>query len=285
MTKKVTIVVVIAVIVIGIFASSKVFSKEKNETEKNEKMTIKDKLEVLGNINKKISYFKEDYIDRYINYKKKNKTLSNSDIVLRVNIGLDQDFYTNIHKAPNIDTNYVLVNKFYYLEENYVPQNLEEIDSTYAVYGRKLINVARISFEFLAKKAKEEGYNIRAASTYRSYSYQTNLYNNYVKQDGVSKADKYSARAGFSEHQTGLAVDVDNKVSNFNNFENTKEYRWMLENAHKYGFILRYPKGKEDITGYMYEPWHYRYVGVEIATFIHQNNITYEEYYFKYIDK
>ena len=143
----------------------------------------------------------------------------------------------------------------------------------------------RISFEFLAKKASEEGYNIRAVSTYRSYSYQTNLYNNYVSQDGVEEADKYSARAGFSEHQTGLAVDVDNRETDFNNFENTKEFNWMLENAHKYGFILRYPKGKEFITGYMYEPWHFRYVGVEIATYIYQNNLTYEEYYFKFIHK
>lgn len=285
MTKKVTIVVVIAVIVIGIFASSKVFSKGKDKQEENKEMTINNKLDILGNIDKKINYFKSDYIDRYINYKNKNKDLSNNDIVLRVNIGLDQEFYTNLHKALNTDTNYVLVNKFYYLEENYIPKNLEEIDSKYAVAGRKLVNTARISFEFLAKKAKEEGYNIRAASTYRSYSYQTNLYNNYVKQDGVEKADKYSARAGFSEHQTGLAVDVDNVVSSFNNFENTKEYQWMLENAYKYGFILRYPKDKEFITGYMYEPWHYRYVGIEVASFIHQNNITYEEYYFKYIDK
>ena len=285
MTKKITIVVVLVVIIGSIFASSKVFSKGKSNQKQDTEITIEDKLELLGNIDKKINYFKHEYIDRYVDYKKKNKTLSNNDVVLRVNIGLDQEFYTNVKKALNVDTNYVLVNKFYYLDNNYIPQNLENIDSKYSASGRKLVNVARISFEFLAKKAKEEGYNIRAVSTYRSYDYQTSLYNNYVKQDGVENADKYSARAGFSEHQTGLAVDVDNVTSNFNNFENTEEYKWMLENAYKYGFILRYPKGKEDITGYIYEPWHYRYVGIEIASFINQNNITYEEYYFKYIDK
>ena len=141
------------------------------------------------------------------------------------------------------------------------------------------------AFKVKIKKAKEEGYTIRAVSAYRSYSYQANLYNNYVSKDGVSEADKYSARPGFSEHQTGLAIDVDNGISNFNDFENTKEYKWMMENSYKYGFILRYPKDKEYITGYIYEPWHYRYVGVAIATFITQNNLTYEEYYFKYIDK
>lgn len=282
MIKKITIVVIIMFLVMSIFTSTKVFSKETNM--KNNTKT-EEQLDELGNINKKINYFKENYLDRYIAYKKKNKNLSNNDIVLRVNIGLDQEFYTNIQKSPNIDTNQVLVNKFYYLEEDYVPSNLEEIDNNYSVGNRYLVNVAKISFEYLAKKAKEEGYNIRAVSTYRSYSYQMNLYNNYVKEDGVEDADKYSARPGFSEHQTGLAIDVDNVSTNYNNFINTEEYKWMLENAHKYGFILRYPKEKEDITGYMYEPWHYRYVGVKIATFIQKNNITYEEYYFKYLDK
>ena len=284
MTKKITILLLVVVAVVGsLLVYNKVFSKEKNK--EGHEMNVNEKLDFLGNINKKIDYFNDDYIDRYIANKKKNPKLSNNDIVLRVNIGLDKDFYTNIQKAINLNTNYILVNKFYYLEQNYVPENLEEIDSKYSVPGKMLVNVARISFEFLAKKASEEGYNIRAVSTYRSYAYQTNLYNNYVSQDGVEEADKYSARAGFSEHQTGLAVDVDNRETDFNNFENTKEFNWMLENAHKYGFILRYPKGKEFITGYMYEPWHFRYVGVEIATYIYQNNLTYEEYYFKFIHK
>ena len=284
MTKKITISLLVVVVVIGsLLISNKVFSKEKNK--EGRKMNINEKLDLLDNINKKIDYFNNDYLDCYIDYKKKNPNLSNNDIILRVNIGLDKDFYTNVKKAINLNTNYILVNKFYYLEPNYVPENLEEIDSKYSVPGKQLVNVARISFEFLAKKAEEEGYNIRAVSTYRSYSYQTDLYNNYVTQDGVEEADKYSARAGFSEHQTGLAVDVDNRETDFNNFENTKEFHWMIENAHKYGFILRYPKEKEFITGYMYEPWHFRYVGVEIATYIYQNNLTYEEYYFKFIHK
>ena len=284
MNKTKIISIMLILVIMCIFTGTKVFSKEKKKIEKKE-LSMSDKLNELGNINKKVNYFKEKYIDRYISYKNKNKNLSNNDIVLRVNIGLDQDFYTNIHKALNVNSNYVLVNKFYYLDQDYVPTNLEKIDSDYSSSDRYLVNVAKISFEFLAKKAKEEGYNIRAVSTYRSYSYQENLYNNYVKKDGVAEADKYSARPGFSEHQTGLAVDVDNIITNYNNFENTKEFEWMKENAHKYGFILRYPKSKEDITGYMYEPWHYRYVGVKIATFIYKNKITFEEYYFKYLDK
>lgn len=283
MTKKIAILLLVVVVVGSLLICNKAFSKGKNK--EGQEMSINEKLALLGNIDKKINYFNIDYIDRYIAYKKKNPKLSNNDIVLRVNMGIDRDFYTNIKKAINLNTNYILVNKFYYLDQNYVPENLEEIDSKYSVPGKQLVNVARISFEFLAKKAYEEGYHIRAVSTYRSYSYQTNLYNNYVSQDGVEEADKYSARAGFSEHQTGLAVDVDNRETDFNNFESTKEFNWMLENAHKYGFILRYPKGKEFITGYIYEPWHFRYVGVEVATYIYQNDLTYEEYYFKFIHK
>lgn len=284
MNKKVIVTSIALFILILTFTTTKVLSKSKKNIT-NEDVSMEDKLKALNNINKKINYFKNEYIDRYLSYKKKNSKLSNNDIILRVNIGLDQDFYTNVKAALNNNSNQVLVNKYYYLDESYVPANLEKIDTKYATPDRYLVNVARISFEHLAAKAKKEGLNIRAVSTYRSYSYQTNLYNNYVKQDGVSNADKYSARPGFSEHQTGLAIDIDNIVTNYNNFENTKEYKWMLNNAHNYGFILRYPKGKEDITGYMYEPWHYRYVGVNIASFIHQNNITYEEYYFKYLDK
>lgn len=283
MTKKVTIVVIITVIFIGIFTGTKVFSKGKEDN--SNETVLKKKLKELNNIDQKIRYFKYDYIDRYISYKDKNKKLSNSRIVLEVNMGLDKVFYTSVNPALNQNSNFVLVNKFYYLDEKYTPDKLEEIDNKYSTSGKYLVNVAKISFESLAKKANEEGLKIRAVSAYRNYSYQTTLYNNYVKQDSVENADKYSARPGFSEHQTGLAVDIDNKVSSYNNFENTKEFTWMKENAHKYGFILRYPKDKEYITGYIYEPWHYRYVGIDIATFIYKNNLTFEEYYFMYIDK
>ena len=92
-------------------------------------------------------------------------------------------------------------------------------------------------------------------------------------------ADTYSARPGHSEHQTGLAIDLAAFNSNLNNFEETKEYEWVKDNAHLYGFILRYPKGKEHITGYMFEPWHYRYVGTKVAKEIYEMDITFDEYY------
>ena len=111
----------------------------------------------------------------------------------------------------------------------------------------------------------------------RKWSFRL-LYRRWSK----AKADTYSARAGTSEHQTGLATDV-NSVST--SFENSSAFKWLEKNSYKYGFILRYPKGKEHITGYMYEPWHYRYVGSEVAKVIKEKNITYEEYYATYILK
>ena len=285
MKRKVTIAVVVVVLIfIVVMATNKVLSLGKDDDINNQVISLDDKLKVLGNIDTKIKYFKNDYINRYLAYKKKNPNLTNERIVLEVNIGLDQEFYTNVKKSSHLNTPYILVNKFYYLDQDYVPDKLEVIDTKYSLGEKYLVNIARISFEALAKKASEEGYTIRAISTYRSYDYQTTLYNNYVKSDGVEEADTYSARPGFSEHQTGLTLDIDNVSSNYMQFESTKEFTWMQNNAHKYGFILRYPKGKENITGYTYEAWHYRYVGVVVATFIHNNQLTYEEYYAKYVE-
>ena len=164
--------------------------------------------------------------------------------------------------------------------------NLTSINSKYQSGGKQLTSEAANAFNNLAKDAKEAGYTIRAVSTYRSFSYQKNLYNNYASKDGTVKADTYSARAGFSEHQTGLAVDVDNAKISYTKFGQTDEFTWMKENAHKYGFILRYTTENEFITGYKNEPWHYRYVGIEIATQMKNENISsYEEYYFMYLDK
>lgn len=236
-------------------------------------------------IDSSIPYYKEKLKERYLLYQQKNPNLSDEDIITRVNIGLDQDYYTNTKETPNLNTIYILSNKYLYMSPGYIPDNLETINPKYTSSTRTLVTEARIAFEELANKAELEGYTIRAISAYRSYQYQHVLYNKYVDQDGVEKADTYSARPGYSEHQTGLVVDVDNKKTDYNNFESTEEFKWMQENAHKYGFILRYPKGKESITGYTYESWHYRYVGEKIATYIYENDITFDEYYVRFIDK
>lgn len=172
----------------------------------------------------------------------------------------------------------ILVNKNNKLPKNYTPNDLELINAKFTSKEIHLRKEAKIHFELMCKKAKENNLNIIGVSGYRSYEYQDKLYNNYVKEKGYEYASLCSAKAGCSEHQTGLAIDVSDISLDYDNFDQTKEFTWTLENAHKYGFILRYPKNKTNITGFKYEPWHYRYIGKKIAKYIYQNNITLEEY-------
>ena len=191
---------------------------------------------------------------------------------------IEHDFYNDINTIYDHKSYDFLVNKNNKLPKNYIPNDLELIDIKYSCKDKYLRKDARINFEKLAKDAKKEKFNIIAVSTYRNYNYQEKLYNNYVKDKGFYYADIASARPGHSEHQTGLSVDVADESLDYDNFEKTKEFYWMKNNAHKYGFILRYPKANFHITGFKYEPWHYRYVGTDIATYIYENNITLEEY-------
>ena len=132
--------------------------------------------------------------------------------------------------------------------------------------------------------AKKENITLIINSSYRSYKEQEEVYNMYLTNKGEEYADKYAARPGHSEHQTGLAIDLTTYGANGETFDQTDAFKWLENNAYKYGFILRYPKDKENITGYNYESWHYRYVGVETATKLKEENITYDEYYAYYIE-
>lgn len=167
----------------------------------------------------------------------------------------------------------VIANKTYSLPSNFAPNNLVAINGYI-----KVVDYVKDAFLSLSSDAKAIGLNIYASSGYRSYSNQKYIYENYVSMDGKENADRYSARAGYSEHQTGLAIDVNTIDMTF---DNTSESVWLRENAYKYGFIIRYPKGKEEITGYMYEPWHIRYVGKELSNKLYKDGsyITLEEYY------
>ncbi|SIT89487.1 M15 family metallopeptidase [Edaphobacillus lindanitolerans] len=141
---------------------------------------------------------------------------------------------------------------------------------------------ARAAFDEMAAAAKLDGFELAPFSTFRTFERQKELYDQYVARDGVEAADRYSARPGYSEHQTGLTFDIGeaNQEQHWarNSFGDTEAGKWLFANAHRFGFILRYPEGKEDITGYMHESWHYRYVGKELAAKIHSENLTLEEY-------
>lgn len=221
-------------------------------------------------------YFIIDNLDRYISYYDKNKSLSFKDIVAQVNSNLDKKSYDDSMPADISKGMYTLVNKYYYLGSDYTGVDIINVPGGNA----KLNKTAYENFEKMANAAKKEGLTIQITTAYRDYNFQSILYNNYVKADGVKAADTYSARPGYSEHQLGYSTDLTNgNHVSFGEFENTKEFEWLDKNAYKYGFILRFPKDKENLTGYIYESWHYRYVGVDIAKYIKENNISYEEYY------
>ena len=194
------------------------------------------------------------------------------------------NYYKDIKLITEPDIYLVLVNKEFKLPNDYIPSNLEMISNECANDNEYLRKEAKEAFEKLSGDAKELGYKVIAVSTYRDYNYQDRLYNEYVSDKGIDYADQCSARPGHSEHQTGLAVDVMGSNDDYDEFENSIEFEWMKNNSYRYGFILRYPKGKEKITGFKYEPWHYRYVGSDVAKVIYKENITLEEYYDKYIN-
>lgn len=290
--KKKNFTIFLIIIFLIIFSITKTTSfiintiKDKQKEEEKIELSPKEKkLLQLNNIHKKIDYFNDAYLNRYIYYKENNPNLSTKQIIKDVNMNLDLTHYEDKIPARNLNDKFILVNKYYYLEEDYIPENLEELNKQYALSNMKMVNVAKEAFEEMAKDAKKEGLKIIAMSTYRDYEYQTDLYDRYVKQDGKEAADTYSGRPGFSEHQTGFAVDVYNGDESYTDFHITEEFKWMQKHAKEYGFILRFPEGKEHETGYQYESWHYRYVGLEAATYITEKDITLEEYYATVIKK
>ena len=223
--------------------------------------------------------YKNKLKERYESYKEKNKKLEDSEVIRNVNLNLDYPFYEKIENALNLDTKLVLVNKYYKLDKDYVPKNLKKIDYEFSsgldIYADE---EAIKYFKKMSMDASILNLTIKTMSAYRTYEYQKNLYEKYLNEDEVSVVDTYSARPGHSEHQTGLAFDIYNVKKSYNEFGSTDEYKWIKDNAHRYGFILRYQKNKEYITGYKFEPWHIRYVGESIAKYIYENDLTLEEY-------
>lgn len=255
----------------------------------NEKIDFLTNYTYIDNLKSYLDYkiFKVENLERYINYKNKeeNKDLTYKDIILKVNMDLDKDFYENPKTIENPDDVLVLVNKYNKLPDDYEAKDLVQIDSKYTVADMYLNKRAKEPFEEMCTDAKSVNMIIKAVSTYRTKEYQEKLYNDYVKTNGFKYAENYSARPRYSEHETGLAVDVRGGLSGYTLFENTEEYKWVQQNAHNYGFIIRYQKEKESITGYHYESWHLRYVGKEVATYIYEHNITFDEYYAMFLEK
>ena len=176
----------------------------------------------------------------------------------------------------------VVVNKYHAVSNNYTPKNLVTIDDKYGTWKNMQLKAeAYDAYVKLYNDAKAQGFDLKLCSTMRSYETQRTLYNNAVKNKGKEVANIRSAYPGRSEHHTGLAIDVTSASMGWGLKQDFADYpdgKWINEHCQEYGFIIRYPKGKTDITGYDYEPWHLRYVGVEAATYIMENGLTLEEY-------
>ena len=294
--KNLLILIIIILLIISLPIISKKTNNKKNTkddnnitinteiSKKNQEYLNKNNInenEITPIINE--TYYIDDYLISYLEYQKENKDKSPKEVVTAVNTHIDKDFYTNTTKTDTSLGKYVILNKYYYADETYQAEDLIEIDSEYSLYGNTYkIELSKECFEAFLKMyndAKEAGYGFKINSAYRSYEKQEIIYNRYVASDGQKEADTYSARPGYSEHQTGYAFDIRDYPYTNEDYSKTKSFTWVSKNAYKYGFILRFPENKEYITGYQYESWHYRYCGIECSTYIHNHDITYEEYY------
>lgn len=236
----------------------------------------------------KQKYFIWKNYDRYIKYidkTYKNKKVNYEKVISLVNVRADDKAYSNTLKT-DMDKGYaILVNKHYELPDKYAPKDVVEMSNWYAYPGNSIRKTVYKAFQEMSAKAKEDNITLIVNSSYRDYASQKKIYDEYEDKKGLAYADKYAARPNFSEHQTGLSLDIFTPGANMNNFENTDAFKWLSTNCYKYGFILRYPKGLEEITGYNYEAWHYRYVGKNLAKKVYDSGLTYDEYYAYYLDK
>ena len=223
-----------------------------------------DKNDIYTNILKDKMFIYNNFYD-YLDYYSNNSTLSVREIVEKVNTKTNNAYYENSEQADTSKKELMLVNKYYYLDESYTPENIVSIPTTYAWgnFGDQQVTQSTYdAFLNLWNASHEAGFYLMVNSSYRTFEKQQSVYDE-----------------GYSEHQTGYSIDIFEKGYSKSNFSETDSYKWLLENAHNYGFILRYPEDKVDITGYDFESWHFRYVGVEAATYIYENNITFDEYY------
>lgn len=253
-----------------------VLTKELTKDEINKILTMKKNSDIVGLSKEKYFIFKN--LNKYLEYKKENDSKKNSEIVSIINTEANIDWMDNEKETDTSKGSLMLVNRIYGLSSDYEPDDIVDIPSLYAYTGKKISNSILNDIISLIDAGKEEGYTFVVSDGYRSYKEQENIYNNYKNSFGQSEADVYVARPGHSDYQTGLSFDLMpyNKV--IDNPSESEEYKWLKDNAYKYGFIFRLPKGKENLTKFNASTWRLRYVGVDASTVIYNENLCLEEY-------
>ena len=253
-----------------------VLTKELTKDEINKLLTMKKNSDIVNLTKEKYFIFKN--LDKYLEYKKENEGKKNNEIVAIINTEANVDWMDNEKKTDTSKGSLMLVNRIYGLPSDYEPDDIVDVPSLYAYTGKKISNSILNDIISLIEAGKEEGYTFVVSDGYRSYKEQENIYNNYKNSYGESEADIYVAKPGHSDYQTGMSFDLMpyNKV--IDNPSESEEYKWLKENAHKYGFIFRLPKDKEKLTRFKSSTWRLRYVGTEASTVIHNENLCLEEY-------
>lgn len=222
--------------------------------------------EILNN-----DYFVEDRLERYLKYQERYPNKDTTTVLRTVNTNRDWLTYNHIEPVDLSKGTLTLVNKYFQLSKEYVPSLVESYD------GFLFEASASSSLIELCEEMENLGLDFKISNTYRSYDTQASIYARYLEKDSQNVVDSFSARAGHSEHQLGLALDFRTAKEDITYFENTDAYDWLKENAHIYGFTQRYTEENSIYTGYQAEAWHYRYVGKEMALVLKETQLTLEE--------
>lgn len=229
-----------------------------------------------------IDYARLKHYDRYVEYMNNSRDDEETS-VLYVNLDLDKEDYQEANTIDNFSYT-MLVNKHNQLKNDFRPDELVSVKGNYAKEkGVKANKKALDKAKKMIDQAEKEGFHLVINSAYRSYNEQEELEKTYLDLYGQDYVDKYVLKPGFSEHQTGLGFDFGSKDTKV--FATSDEYKWIVDNCYKYGFIYRFKTSYEMVTGIKSESWHYRYVGEKVAKYIYDNDITLEEYYAKFIEK
>lgn len=252
-----------------------------------------DKIESLLKVkyNKNIILFiKEKYfiyknLSKYLEYKDNNKDDTFTHIVAIVNTEANVEWLDNEKETDTSKNELMLVNRLYGLSKDYEPDDIVDVPVSISYSGVKISKSILSSIKELISAAKDEGYIFVLSDGYRSYVDQEKMFNNYKNNYGYEEADKNVARPGHSEYQTGISFQIVpyNKV--FDKPRESEEYKWLKDNAYKYGFIFRYPEDKKDITLFDSYTWRLRFVGTTAASIIESEKISFEEYYAYFVDK
>lgn len=254
-----------------------------NNGEIDSLMELKYDKNIVKFMNEK--YFIYKNLSKYLEYKKDNKLESYTNIVTIINTEANIDWFDNTKETNISKKELMLVNRLYGLSKDYEPDDIIDVPSQYAYTGVKISNSIMDNIVALIDAASDEGYTFVLADGYRSYSEQESIFERYKDAYGYSEADRIVARAGHSEYQTGISFTIVPLYKEYDKPKESPEYKWLSDNAYRYGFIFRFPEDKTDITGFEASTWRLRYVGSEAANIIKLENICFEEYYAYFVDR